>query len=297
MQINFSIIIPSFNSAQFISKCIDSVIKQTYKNWEIIVIDNNSKDETVKIINSFKSDKIKIYKINNEGIIAKSRNLGIMNSTGNWIAFLDSDDSWEKNKLDICLKYIEKKNIDFIYHDLNINYQNKKKFFSETMKGYYLKKPIIKDLLKKGNSTPTSSIVVKKELIIKVGLLDESKNIAMSEDYNLTLKIASITDRFKYINKKLGTYLIHKENSSKKNYDASNNAKHSIKKFLKYLNNKEIKWIKINLFYLKAKYYYNNKKFNIANKFLKICLINGNIKVKFKSLIFIFIIFFKSKMI
>ena len=216
MQINFSIIIPSFNSAQFISKCIDSVIKQTYKNWEIIVIDNNSKDETVKIINSFKSDKIKIYKINNEGIIAKSRNLGIMNSTGNWIAFLDSDDSWEKNKLDICLKYIEKKNIDFIYHDLNINYQNKKKFFSETMKGYYLKKPIIKDLLKKGNSTPTSSIVVKKELIIKVGLLDESKNIAMSEDYNLTLKIASITDRFKYINKKLGTYLIHKEIVQKK---------------------------------------------------------------------------------
>ena len=77
------------------------------KIFEIIIIDNNSSDNTINIINSFSSNKIKILNVVNNGNISISRNLGIKNSTGSWIAFLDSDDFWEKDKLNKLSKKLE----------------------------------------------------------------------------------------------------------------------------------------------------------------------------------------------
>ena len=68
-----SVVIPSFNHGHFIEKTIQSVLDQTYKNWEIIIVDNNSNDNTNEIIKNFNNDKIKLFKINNNGIIALSR--------------------------------------------------------------------------------------------------------------------------------------------------------------------------------------------------------------------------------
>ena len=96
-----SIVIPTYNHAKFISKALKSVIDQTYKNWEAIIIDNESIDETYKLINNFNDQRIKYFKIANDGVIAKSRNLGINEAKGEWIAFLDSDDWWTKDKLEV----------------------------------------------------------------------------------------------------------------------------------------------------------------------------------------------------
>ena len=85
-----SIIIPTYNNAEFLGKALKSVIDQTYGSWEAIVIDNNSTDQTDEVINKFQDIRIKYYKISNYGIIAKSRNLGINLAKGEWIAFLDS---------------------------------------------------------------------------------------------------------------------------------------------------------------------------------------------------------------
>ena len=101
-----SIIIPTFNSAKFLSQTIESALNQTYKNTEIIIVDDNSTDKTVEIIKNYqnKNSKIKFYKIKNykktgSGSGSKPRNFGIKKSKGKYIAFLDSDDLWEKNKL------------------------------------------------------------------------------------------------------------------------------------------------------------------------------------------------------
>ena len=83
-----SIIIPTFNHAKFISKALNSVKNQTYHNWEAIIIDNNSTDKTYKIFDKITDSRIRYLKINNNGIIAKSRNVGIKNANGEWIAFL-----------------------------------------------------------------------------------------------------------------------------------------------------------------------------------------------------------------
>ena len=82
-----SIIIPTYNNAEFLGKALKSVIGQTYNSWEAIVIDNNSTDQTDEVINKFQDIRIKYYKISNYGIIAKSRNLGINLAKGEWIAF------------------------------------------------------------------------------------------------------------------------------------------------------------------------------------------------------------------
>ena len=114
---DFSIILPTYNRAStFLKEAIDSVFNQDYKNWELIIIDNNSSDNTLELIKKYNSEKISIYSINNNGIIAKPRNLGIKKSKGDYIAFLDSDDYWYKNKLQKCINAIKSGNYPIVCH-------------------------------------------------------------------------------------------------------------------------------------------------------------------------------------
>jgi len=219
-----SIIIPTYNHAKFIGKALNSVKNQTYKNWEAIVIDNNSTDETNKILNNITDTRIKHIKIDNKGVIAKSRNIGINEANGEWIAFLDSDDFWTKDKLEICIKNINV-NIDFIYHCLESVNDNKKFIFKKKkFVGRKLNKPILNDLLVssifKGTPIGNSSVFVRKCVLDKIGGISENKKLIASEDFNTWLRIAEMTDNFKYINQKLGYFLIH-EGSSQKNINLS----------------------------------------------------------------------------
>ena len=117
MQPLVSIITPMFNSEAFISETIDSVINQTYKNWELILIDDDSTDKTLEIVQEF----IKIYpnikllrNETNQGA-AISRNKGIDFSKGDYIAFLDADDLWKPEKLEIQIAFMQTKNCDVCY--------------------------------------------------------------------------------------------------------------------------------------------------------------------------------------
>jgi len=103
-----SVVIPTYNHALFLERALRSVIDQTYSNWEAIVIDNHSNDNTDEVVASFIDKRIKLLKIHNHGSIAKSRNLGINTAKGKWIAFLDSDDLWYKEKLALSIAAILK---------------------------------------------------------------------------------------------------------------------------------------------------------------------------------------------
>ena len=94
----FSVIIPTFNRAYCIKRTIDSVLNQSFKDFDIFVIDNNSIDNTEEIINSYNNPRINFQKIENNGVIAISRNKGIFLSRAKYIAFLDTDDVWLKEK-------------------------------------------------------------------------------------------------------------------------------------------------------------------------------------------------------
>ena len=111
-----SIIMPSYNTAQFISKSIQSVLEQSYKDWELIIVDDCSTDDTDKIVIDFLTDKrIKYIKNKKNSGAAVSRNLALCEAHGKWIAFLDSDDLWLPEKLEKQINFMEKNSYHFSY--------------------------------------------------------------------------------------------------------------------------------------------------------------------------------------
>jgi teichuronic acid biosynthesis glycosyltransferase TuaG len=103
-----SIITPCYNSNDFISETIDSVINQTYKNWELIIIDDCSTDNSVEIVQKYleKDSRIKLFVNNKNSGAAVSRNFGLLKSSGRFISFLDSDDLWEPQKLETQINFM-----------------------------------------------------------------------------------------------------------------------------------------------------------------------------------------------
>ena len=116
-RLKFSVVMPSFNHGIYISKAIDSVIGQTFKEWELIIIDNHSTDDTCDIIKAYADERIKVNFVHNQGSIAFSRNIGISMASAPYICFLDSDDWWEQTKLDEIFSVITKEEPDLLFHE------------------------------------------------------------------------------------------------------------------------------------------------------------------------------------
>ena len=208
-----SIIIPTFNREKELKRAINSVVSQTYSNWEICVIDNFSLDNTIELIESYDDLRIKLFMIENNGIIAASRNLGIKNATGKYLAFLDSDDWWSRNKLEYSVIALNK-GANVIYHDLNIVSRENQNFFLKRAKTRKLKAPIFDDLIINGNALITSSVVLKKEIMIQIGGFSEDKNLVAIEDYDAWLRIAKVYGNFEKLSKTLGYYWLGGGNTS-----------------------------------------------------------------------------------
>lgn len=114
-----SVIIPVYNGEKFIATTLRSVIHQSYSNWEIIIINDGSTDNTLNIVSDLKDPRIKIISQNNSGVSA-SRNAGIGSANGNYLAFLDADDFWHKNNLEKKISFLENNpDIDFVFSDMN----------------------------------------------------------------------------------------------------------------------------------------------------------------------------------
>ncbi len=112
-----SIIMPSWNTERFIAESIQSVIDQTYKKWELLIVDDCSTDNTDEIVASFQDDRIRYFKNEKNSGAALTRNRAMREAQGEWIAFLDSDDLWAPKKLERQLKFMKKNNLVFSYHD------------------------------------------------------------------------------------------------------------------------------------------------------------------------------------
>ena len=289
-----TIVMPTYNHANFLGKALQSLIDQTYKEWEVVIIDNHSTDSTDEVIKKFNDPRIRNYKITNHGILAKSRNLGIKVSRGNWIAFLDSDDWWTVDKLEVCFKEMND-NVDLIYHNLQVIYQSKltsKKIY----KGRKLNNPVLNDLLisgiKYGNAIAQSSVIVRKSLLLKIGGIDENINLVGSEDYNTWLRIAEITDQFKYLNKNLGYILVHENNVSNK--DMSTPQRQAVLKYMKLFNHKQKINLEVKFNYISGSYKFLNNDINAKDNLIYV-MKYGEIILKIKSLIKFIILIFKKR--
>lgn len=110
-----SIVMPSYNTAQYIKEAIQSVLDQTYTNWELLIVDDCSTDETDEILSSLHDDRIKRYRNKRNSGVAVSRNRALKEAKGRWIAFLDSDDLWYPQKLEKQISFMEKNGYSFTY--------------------------------------------------------------------------------------------------------------------------------------------------------------------------------------
>jgi len=180
-----SVIIPTFNRFKLISRAIDSVLSQTIKPFEIIVVDDGSSDNTSTFIkNNYKS--VKLIKQNNLGV-SKARNVGIKNSSGNWIALLDSDDEWKNNKLEVQIKSLSEYDYYSVCHTNEIWIRNGIRVNQKKRHQKY-GGDIFDKCLDICRISP-SSIIFKKNIINEVGWFDEGLSIC--EDYDLWLRITA----------------------------------------------------------------------------------------------------------
>lgn len=115
-----SIIMPSYNTGANIGKSIESILNQSYENWELIIVDDCSTDETDSVVRAFQDSRIRYYKNEKNSGAAVSRNRALREAKGKWIAFLDSDDLWEPEKLEKQLRFMKEHGYHFTYTDYQI---------------------------------------------------------------------------------------------------------------------------------------------------------------------------------
>lgn len=188
----FSIIIPLFNKEKYIQNTIESVLKQSFQDFEIVIINDGSTDNSLFIINHFKDERIKIVTQKNRGV-ASARNKGIELAEGKIIAFLDADDNWLPNHLQEIFELSEEKIECGMFcsrYTIKIkeNHFEKVSFKNNIADNY---KGIVEDFFKtslKNRVALTSALAVKKEVFEKIGLFNES--YSNGEDTNLWIKIA-----------------------------------------------------------------------------------------------------------
>lgn len=205
-----SVIIPAYNQSKYIRETIDSVLKQTYNNVEIIVVNDGSTDDTLKILQEY-GNKIKIINQKNKGL-AGARNSGIREAKGDYLAFLDSDDLWYNNMLSVMVSHLknnQQSDIAACSCDLideksqRIRRFNRMSFFRNKIKNSFLR------TLTLINMFPVHTLLIRKKCFDCCGVFDES--LRATEDWDLWLRMAVHGHKFLLIDDVIAKYRIHGE--------------------------------------------------------------------------------------
>jgi glycosyltransferase involved in cell wall biosynthesis len=215
----FSAIITTYNSENYIKKALDSVLNQTYKNFEIIVIDNESKDQTQNIVRAYNDRRIRLLTTNNMGVIARSRNIGIKLAAGEWVGFLDSDDSWHSEKIEKIYYETKQNNAVQVYENNEVHINLEKNTQKKVYYGPFNDK-LFKKMLYEGSKLSTSATVINKHFLLENRLFfNESEKFKTAEDYELWLRIAKINAKIKVLNDIDGLYLIRSNSASSRHQE------------------------------------------------------------------------------
>ena len=293
MEALVSIVIPTYNRADDLWRALQSVINQTYVNWEVCIVDNNSTDSTDEVVLSFNDSRIKLLKIHNDGVIAASRNFGIRNSKADYIAFLDSDDWWASNKLQKCMELFAS-GADVVYHNLYLVESKGQASFSRRTTATNACGSIMNSLLSRGLSIPNSSAMVRTGILRSVGFLSEDKNLVSVEDLDLWLRISKITNNFKCASECLGYYWVGGANLSAASWGQVGKIRYLYSLHLSSLTEELKLEPKSFLDYRIARIALNMGRMRFASKYFQMAL-KGKLfwKYRIKSLYFLFKLYFE----
>ena len=206
-----SVIMNCHNGEEYLSQSIESLINQTYENWELIFFNNFSEDKSVLLANSYKDKRIKIFHSHNFINLYKARNKALKKTQGDLISFLDTDDIWEKDKIEKQVNFL-KNNLDYsmVYSNFfTLEEASKKKKIHHNIN---LPEGEISKKIVKKYCIGMLTVCVKKE-IFNQNLFDDNLNIIGDFDFFIN---HSLTNKIGCIQEPLATYRIHKNNYSKK---------------------------------------------------------------------------------
>lgn len=208
---------PAYNAALYIAESIESVINQSYPHWELLVVDDGSTDDTAAIVKRFEvTDQRVKYLHQPNGRQGKARNLGLTNSKGKYIAFLDADDKWTTDKLIIQTKLLSaEKNTDLLFtQGYNLTGSQVEEYNVEVKTVW--NSDNFADFVQQ-NRIPILGVLVKKEALLQVGGFTEDADIQNAEDYHLWLKLLIANKIFKSIPDRLFYYRVHSNQSTFQN--------------------------------------------------------------------------------
>jgi len=242
-----SIIIPTYNSAKFLPRAINSIINQTFQDFELIIVDDGSTDNSKEIITEYtnKDNRIKYYWEPNSGGPAKPKNTNFKYVQGDYIAYLDSDDEWLPKKLEKQLAIFAKfpnQKIGLVSCGANI--VNEKGKYLMTINAHN-KKRNLSDLLIANYVFSNSGVIIPSAVIKDVGSRDESEDIGYYEDWDMWVRIMARGYIFKFIEEPLINYTIRTNNTSK-NIDKLKRAKQNVAFYNKHkqlYKNNDIEYI------------------------------------------------------
>ena len=203
-----SVIMPAYNCEKYVVEAINSVLAQTYKNWELLVLDDGSKDNTLQTIEEFsqKDSRIKALPNGKNMGVSATRNRGIELASGDWIAFLDSDDMWEPLKLEKQFEIVENKSAEFLF--TGSSYINEE---GEPYKGIFeVPEKVTYKKLRNQNVISCSSVLVKKKYFQNIKMERDE----MHEDYAVWLRILKLGVTAFGVNKPLLIYRISRNSKS-----------------------------------------------------------------------------------
>lgn len=281
-----SVVMPTYNRGYILERSIKSVLNQTYKDLELIIVDDNSNDNTEEIIKSIKDNRIRYIKQKENLGANKARNRGICESRGDLIAFQDSDDEWLPNKLEIQIRELKKKKSDLVFCSFN-RFENDKK---EIIPNKNINESNIQNELLHGNFISTQTILAKKACFLNEKFDDR---LPRFQDWDLMIRI-SLNYKITFIDQPLVNVYVQHDSISKDREKAEQSIKIMLEKYKVLINNNkniiEI-WYKIMMM----------SSGNIKNKtkYLKVMVLNKpynlkNLYIYFKSCIGVILNRFKA---
>ena len=210
-----SVIMPAYNAEKFIKESIQSVIEQSYEKWELIVVDDGSTDDTAYAVKLMQASEPRIkYLYQENGRQGKARNTGIKNSTGEFVAFLDADDLWKRDKLERQMKSIADTKADLVFSGWSMftttpKMENKKNLYT----GYFSGSEGLAKFLV-NNYIAILTVLVKRSAITDVFFFSENPKIQNAEDYHLWLKLLAAGFTLWGSPDLLAHYRLHNKSSS-----------------------------------------------------------------------------------
>lgn len=211
---SISVILPVYNGEKFLKECIESVLNQTHKSFELIIVNDGSEDASEEIVKSFNSERIKYFSKSNEGVAA-TRNFGLRKAKGDIISFIDQDDMWNEQYLSEVVKGMKKSDFIYVNGKYLINNNISHNIYTDEQSELNKTHNNLERLIEQNFIVSPTQVSIKKDVIQKIGMFDHTLDGSGADDWDYWIRVFSLSNiRILFIERPMIVYRFHDKNNS-----------------------------------------------------------------------------------